>query len=135
MISSPSQIPPAPPGAERRRYARTPFGEQATIILCDLTDRTPAIVRIRDVSPSGLGITHAIQLANGQRFIAVLPAFAANITRGVFCTVVYSAPAAEGGFHIGTRINSPVNGRTPTANQHALPETRLPRRETQLHRS
>jgi hypothetical protein len=135
MISFPLQTPPAPPGAERRRYARTPFGEQATIILCDLADRTPTTVRIRDVSPSGLGITHATQLPNGQRFIAILPAFAANITRGVLCTVVYSSPAAEGGFHIGTRINSLINRRMPTANQPALPESRLPRRETHLHRS
>lgn len=116
MISLSSQTPPAPPGAERRRYARTPFGEQAAIMLCDLADRTPRTVRIRDVSPGGLGITQAKGLPNGQRFIAVLPAFAASITRAVLCTVVYSTPAAEGGFHIGARINSPLNGRTPTAN-------------------
>jgi hypothetical protein len=134
MISPPSQTPPGPPGAERRRYARTPFGEQATIILCDLADRTPVTVRIRDVSPGGLGITHPIRLPNGQRFIAVLPAFAANITRGVFCTVVYCTPAAEGGFHIGTRINSSVNGRTANGNSTHLQDYRLPRRETHLHR-
>ena len=130
MMSSPSQ-PPAPE-AERRRYARTPFGEQATIILCDLADRTPATVRIRDVSPSGLGITHATKLPNGQRLIAVLPAFAANITRGVLCTVVYCTPAAEGGFHIGTRINSLINGRTANSKSTAT-AFRVPQHETQLH--
>jgi hypothetical protein len=133
MISSPSQTPPAPPGADRRRYARTSFGEQATIILCDLADRTPTTVRIRDVSPSGLGITHATRLPNGQRFIAVLPAFAANITRGVLCTVVYSSPAAEGGFHIGTRINSLVNGRTANSKSTATAGLRPAAARTQLH--
>lgn len=133
MISLPPQTPPAP-GAERRRFARTPFGEQATIILCDLADRTPATVRIRDVSPSGLGITHATKLAIGQWLIAILPAFAANITRGVLCTVVYCTPAAEGGFHIGARINLPINCRTANFKSTATADCHLPRRETHLHR-
>ena len=100
--------PPCKPD-ERRRDLRTAFNGEATIIPCAAgTKRVPIVVRVRDYSRSGIGITHAAPMAQGERFIAVLPPAIAGIPRGILCTVVRCSPA-EGGFHIGATFNGVVN--------------------------
>lgn len=105
---------PAAPVHERRRDARMLFNGEATIIRCDTADRTPRTVRVRDISASGIGITHAMPLAKGDRFIAVLPRELAHVARGVLCTVMHSTPAAGGGFQIGAKFDRLLQvGETP----------------------
>jgi HD-like signal output (HDOD) protein len=111
-------LPPAPPH-ERRREARMVFNGEATIIRCDSADRTPRLVRVRDISASGIGITHAMPLVKGDRFIAVLPRELAHVARGVLCTVMHSTPAPGGGFQIGAKFDRLLHvGETP---QQILP--------------
>lgn len=105
---------PAAPPHERRREARMLFNGEATIIRCDGADRTPRTVRVRDISASGIGITHAMPLAKGDRFIAVLPRELAHVARGVLCTVMHSTPAPGGGFQIGAKFDRLLHvGETP----------------------
>jgi HD-like signal output (HDOD) protein len=113
---TPAQSPAGPTGGpeERRRDPRTPFDGEATIIPCTIgAKRLPLVVRVRDVSRSGIGITHTAPMALGERFIAVLPPAIAGIPRGVLCTVVRSAPLPGGGFLIGAAFSGVVSAGGP----------------------
>lgn len=108
-FADPSSAQPDGAGAERRRDPRMLFNGEATIIPCGAGRvHQPVVVRVRDISKSGIGITHASDMARGERFIAVLPPAIANIARGVLCTVVRSVPAPGGGFHIGATFSALV---------------------------
>jgi HD-like signal output (HDOD) protein len=105
-IASPLEgtLSPATPD-ERRRDPRMLFNGEATIIRCDGADRTPHVVRVRDISASGIGIAHPTPLARGDRFIAVLPREIAHVARGVLCTVMHARPLQGGGFHVGAKFD------------------------------
>lgn len=116
-----AKTPPSNPGVERRQNPRIPFAGEATIIRCDRADRTPVLVQIRDVSSSGIAITHTARLLNGERFIAVLPPAIGGGPRGVLCTVVHSWIGTAGEFLIGARFSGLVKPAGPVVAQVRTP--------------
>lgn len=115
-----------PGGPELRRDPRRAYHGEATIIRCTGgTDRTPMLVRVRDISVSGIGITHSVRLSKGEQFIAVLPPGLADIGRGVLCTVVHVTPMPGGEFRVGARFDRLIKlspaGPSPTTPDPASP--------------
>jgi hypothetical protein len=65
-------------------------------------------VRIRDLSPGGLGILHSERMALDDQFVVRLPR-SADQTLLVACTVVYWEPLAENLYSIGAQFQQLIS--------------------------
>src|SRR2546430_15593450 len=85
---------------DRRRARRMPVEAQGHILPCPASSRsTPMPVRVRDVSATGVGITHDTPLPIGAQFVVKQESFPTDQPR--LYTVVRAASMPDGNFSIG----------------------------------
>src|SRR5437773_12458332 len=87
-------------GKERRRARRVSVEAKGHILPCPASSRTtPTPVLVRDVSATGVGITHDTPLPVGAKFVVKQESFHPDQPR--LYTVVRAASMPDGNFSIG----------------------------------
>ena len=121
-LPSITMAPPAPAGEQRRGRRVTAQGG-AVARLIPLTDKLapfPFDVRLRDLSPGGVGFLHASRVPLDEQFVLLLPTQDGDVA--VLCAVAYWQPLAKEQFAIGARFTRVLRqGSTPSK---APPATR-----------
>jgi hypothetical protein len=104
--SSPSPDPaaaaaaPRKKGSERRRATRFPLNSSAELIRVPSSSRTaPIKVKVKDVSATGVGITHTDPLPIGEKYVVKEPTISRR--KSVLFTVVRADQIGENNYSIG----------------------------------
>jgi hypothetical protein len=121
---------------DKRREPRVGLaGEVGYVTVTDKGKRMAGVVRVRDVSPSGIGLFFSEQIAKEQRFVLQL-ASSNRKPLWLVCLAAYCRKVDGGRFSVGARIhqvlradqiqkieaqtaaaNAPVNARTTAVKQ------------------
>jgi hypothetical protein len=102
---------------DRRRAARMPVEAQGHILPCPASSRTtPTPVLVRDVSATGVGITHDTPLPVGAKFVVKQESFPPDQPR--LYTVVRAASMPDGNFSIGLFAGQLGGGGARAAAHH-----------------
>jgi hypothetical protein len=93
-------------GREQRGKARVGIGGPLSIQLVEGAKlRAPVTVRLRDLSPEGIGITSAQALKSGTRFVVALPRLQGEALVLV-CEVRHCDRVADGIYNVGAKFIS-----------------------------
>ncbi|HWE92993.1 MAG TPA: PilZ domain-containing protein [Tepidisphaeraceae bacterium] len=91
-------------GSDERRRPRAEFDARASLIpLSDQTNPGAVSVKVRDLSPSGIGFLHDRQMVLDEQFALLLPRDG-DTPAVVLCTVAFWQPLARDLFAIGARF-------------------------------
>lgn len=92
--------PPRKKGSERRRATRFPVNSQAELIRVPSSSRAaPIKVKVKDISATGVGITHTEPLPIGEKYVVKEPTISRR--ERVLFTVVRADHIGDNNYSIG----------------------------------
>lgn len=104
IVTSLDTEPQAQTGENQRRRPRAELDTQASLIpLSDHSAPGAVSVKVRDLSPSGIGFLHDRRMGLDEQFALLLPRDG-DTPAVVLCTVAFWQPLARNLFAIGARF-------------------------------
>ncbi|MDB5354753.1 MAG: hypothetical protein JWN24_1206 [Phycisphaerales bacterium] len=104
IVFSLGAAPSSEVGADQRRRPRAELDARVDLIpLSDQSNPAAISVKVRDLSPSGIGFLHDRQMALDEQFALLLPRDG-DTPAVVLCTVAFWQPLARDLFAIGARF-------------------------------
>jgi hypothetical protein len=102
--------------SEQRRIPRVGLSGNVSIIPCSpRTARSPINVMAKDLSPSGIGLTHSTKMTSGEQFILYLPATESDPAKAILCSVTGWRPAGSQLFNIGANFIREIDLPQPSS--------------------
>ncbi len=92
-------------GSDKRRTPRVGLSGRVTIIPCSPhADRTPAVAMVRDLSTTGIGLTHSTAVKAGEQIIVRFSATHDEPAKAILCSVTHSVAVGERLFVTGAKF-------------------------------
>jgi hypothetical protein len=107
-------------GSDKRRTPRVGLSGRVTIIPCSPhADRTAAVAMVRDLSTTGIGLTHTHAVKAGEQIIVRFAATHAEPAKAILCSITHSVTVGERLFVTGAKFMKDIEIVPKTAGKPA----------------